>query len=539
MLHALHHAVCCVHLLKEHVFVRTKYCRLNRHNALPPIWKKAMSDYVSEGGYLFDKDTRTVKKLYNTTLYKRSITTSVDVIRYRILSLRCLVAIVKKKDITLFHHVPTDMHRYSTQFRKEYGKGAVLFYKLYFYTLLLKIQKHYTQFDEIIARINRMIPYRTIYTEYDRIFVKTIGIDPIWFGMLISLEIRIHTKCDRTISLNVIRSCMNDSINRYIEKEIDRSTALMLERRDKKTQDAEKATSDHTSVQASAHSSDTVDTMSTSTQSTQDIVLANTIEDDLRMCDDTECDFTEHVTNVKWKKEIDIKNMYNHLKEAKGKTDEPKTEDKTKTVYNARSAHVYPSMTGMECTDDKPQLESGHEDQNQTADSNDKTNDDKTANADSAKDTTISRPEPTTNSNVNENVNDNVNTSANANASVSASNAQNSLRYCTQETELRTKLDEQCKMNKQLCDYVNLLVREVNSLKQTISQNQLQIHEQCQLQSQLQAQLQAQLQTQMQSQLQLQNQYAMQYQQYSVQAPFQGQLGQDQNGNPVFFYVAQ
>lgn len=538
--------------MKEHVFVRTKYCRMDRHNALPPIWKKAMSDYVSEGGYLFDKDTRTVKKLYNTTLYKRSITTSVDVIRYRILSLRCLVAIVKKKDISLFHHVPTDMHRYSTQFRKEYGKGAVLFYKLYFYTLLLKIQKHYTQFNEIIARINRMIPYRTIYTEYDRIFVKTIGIDPIWFGMLISLEIRIHTKCDRTISLNVIRSCMNDSINRHIEKEIDRSTALMLEMRDKKTQDAAKAASDQTSVQASAHSSDTVDTMSTSTQSTQDIVLANTIEDDLRMCDDTECDFTEHVTNVKWKKEIDIKNMYNHLKEAKGKTDEPKTdepktddlktEDKTKTVYNARSAPVYPSMTGVECIDDKPQLENGHEDQNQTADSNDKTNDDKTANVDSAQDITTSRQEPTNAIAIaNSNVNDSVNTSASA--SVSASNAQNSLRYCTQETELRTKLDEQCKMNKQLCDYVNLLVREVNSLKQTISQNQLQLHEQCQLQSQLQAQLQAQLQSQiqaqMQSQLQLQNQYAVQYQQYPVQAPFQGQLGQDQNGNPVFFYVAQ
>lgn len=506
-----------------------------------------MSDYVSEGGYLFDKDTRTVKKLYNTTLYKRSITTSVDVIRYRILSLRCLVAIVKKKDITLFHHVPTDMHRYSAQFRKEYGKGAVLFYKLYFYTLLLKIQKHYTQFDEIIARINRMIPYRTIYTEYDRIFVKTIGIDPIWFGMLISLEIRIHTKCDRTISLNVIRSCMNDSINRHIEKEIDRSTALMLERRDKKTQDASKAASDQTSVQATVHSSDTVDTMSTSTQSTQDIVLANTIEDDLRMCEDTECDFAEHVTNVKWKKEIDIKNMYNHLKEAKSKIDEPKTEDKTKTVYNARGALVYPSMTGMECTDDKPQLESGHEDQKQTVDSNDKTNDDKinddkTTNADSAQDITTSRLEPTSSIAIaNSNVNDSVNASAsvslnvNASASVSASNAQNSLRYCTQETELRTKLDEQCKMNKQLCDYVNLLVREVNSLKQTISQNQLQLHEQCQLQ----AQLQAQLQTQMQSQLQLQNQYAMQYQQYPVQAPFQGQLGQDQNGNPVFFYVAQ
>lgn len=47
---------------------------MNKHIALPPIWKKAMSDYVSEGGYLFDKDTRTVKKLYNTTLYKRSMT---------------------------------------------------------------------------------------------------------------------------------------------------------------------------------------------------------------------------------------------------------------------------------------------------------------------------------------------------------------------------------------------------------------------------------------------------------------------------------
>lgn len=174
------------------------------------------NEYKSEGGYVFEKENRTIKKVVNGILFKRCIASSRDVLKYRIFSLRCLLSIIHQRGFKIFHLVPTDMYTYSVRFKKMTNKNDLLFYKLYFYNMLLETQKRYTQFDYLIDKIEKSYSYRHVYTEYDRIFRDIIGINSIWFGMLISLEIHIHSCSDKMISLDTIRAAMNDSINRHI-----------------------------------------------------------------------------------------------------------------------------------------------------------------------------------------------------------------------------------------------------------------------------------------------------------------------------------
>lgn len=171
------------------------------------------NDCLSQNGYKLDKDQKTITKVVDGVCYKRSIKNTRDIVKYRVFSLRCILSIIQNRGFNIYHYVPVDMHNYSVRFRSMLKQKEMLFYKLYFYNLLLEVQKKYKQFDCIIDKIKNSYSYKAIYHEYDEIFRKTVGIHPIWFGLIVSLEIYIHNRTDRLISLDLIRSAMNDNIN--------------------------------------------------------------------------------------------------------------------------------------------------------------------------------------------------------------------------------------------------------------------------------------------------------------------------------------
>ena len=171
------------------------------------------NDCLSQNGYKLDKDQKTITKVVDGVCYKRSIKNTRDIVKYRVFSLRCILSIIQNRGFNIYHYVPVDMYNYSVKFRSMLKHKEMLFYKLYFYNLLLEVQKKYKQFDCIIDKIKNSYSYKAIYHEYDEIFRKTVGIHPIWFGLIVSLEIYIHNRTDRMISLDLIRSAMNDNIN--------------------------------------------------------------------------------------------------------------------------------------------------------------------------------------------------------------------------------------------------------------------------------------------------------------------------------------
>lgn len=187
------------------------------------------NEYVSRGGYIFNKGEHMVKKIVNGKIFKRSINSTRDALRYRLFSLRCLLSIVRDQGFSLYHLVPTDMHEYNIKFRSTNNKNDILFYKLYFYSMLLEIQKKYTQFDYLIDQIKKSNTYRNVYSEYDRIFKDVTGLNSVWFGLLISLEIYIHNCTDRLISLDIIKSVMNDPINKYIMEQTENDNKVMFD----------------------------------------------------------------------------------------------------------------------------------------------------------------------------------------------------------------------------------------------------------------------------------------------------------------------
>ena len=172
--------------------------------------------YVSEGGYMFVPERKAVIKKHNNITYTRQISSIRDIIKSRIFSVRCLLSITNDCGFSLFHLVPRDMHIYSLKFKDVRKNNDLFFYKVYFYSVLMDIQCKFPQFSYIIDRMETVSTYRAVYGDYDRIFKDVTGIDPIWFGLVVSLEAKIHNTTDKIIPLSLIRSIMNDSIHAYI-----------------------------------------------------------------------------------------------------------------------------------------------------------------------------------------------------------------------------------------------------------------------------------------------------------------------------------
>lgn len=320
--------------------------------------------YVSENGYLFNKDTKTVKKLVDGLVYQRKISSCLDVIRYRILSLRCLLALATQRGFAIYHFVPVDMHEFKVKFNTTYNKSTVVFFKLYFYNLLIEVKKKYTQFERLEARAQKSLPYTVVYTEYDEIFRKSFGIDPVCFGLIISLEIRIHTSTDRIITIENITTALKDSVNVYMTDCIDSEKMSPLPKG-----------VDDTGIQSNS------DCDQQNTQPVQIIqkvppqhyvVKKDTIEYDMRKSRDVQS------------QPIDYGNLYKY-----------------------------------DVDNDKKSLPTENETQ------------------------------------------------------VSDTAACDSLMYNTPESILKSRLDEQCAINSQLYDYINLLIGEVTNLKTCLYKNQV------------------------------------------------------------------
>ena len=135
--------------------------------------------------YYIDIDKKICIKYTSCHYYTLKINNSRDALRYRLFSIIGLIKLVEKDDITTEYNIPTELHQSFLQFKKTTpGKTKYFFYKLYFLELIIKLKQLYSAFSQLDEhhQIHKLIK------EFDNIFLNTYGINPIWYGMAIKIE---------------------------------------------------------------------------------------------------------------------------------------------------------------------------------------------------------------------------------------------------------------------------------------------------------------------------------------------------------------
>lgn len=166
--------------------------------------------------FLYDVDVgnKQISRNYLGHCYTRRIRSPRDTIKYRVLAARSLLAVCENRGFDIFHFVPRDQHQALITYRAEIGSQKYTdtgFFKSYFATLIARLLPYYPQLETCREHLRSAETYVRLYSLFDLFFRKTLLRDPIYLGMAISLELRIHQDVGRTLPLECIRAVYGSS----------------------------------------------------------------------------------------------------------------------------------------------------------------------------------------------------------------------------------------------------------------------------------------------------------------------------------------
>lgn len=170
--------------------------------------------------YQIDKELKKITREYDNLIYTRQMRSPRDVIKYRILAARCLIALNEQEGFPIFHLVPSDQHEMAMRYKAALnGKvfSDVNFYKLYFSDLFKRLYLYYPElktFDNLVTNYSRS--FVKLYAEFDKFVKFKLGKEPLYIGMAISLELRISQHLGKFFSLESIQEIFNDPIFNFI-----------------------------------------------------------------------------------------------------------------------------------------------------------------------------------------------------------------------------------------------------------------------------------------------------------------------------------
>lgn len=165
--------------------------------------------------YRIDKDAKKITKVSNNLVYSRQIKNPRDVIKYRILAARCLIALSEDEGFQIYHLVPLDQHLMAMEYKSLLnGKtfSDVNFYKVYFSNVFQRLYPYYPElraYDHLL--MDRSRSFVKLYSEFDKFFKTRIGKEPLYVGMAVSLELRIP-HIIRFLSLKTIKEIFTNPI---------------------------------------------------------------------------------------------------------------------------------------------------------------------------------------------------------------------------------------------------------------------------------------------------------------------------------------
>lgn len=199
---------------------------------------KTIKDYkISENDYIIKVSSFNrhkilgVSKSFKGFNYDRNIRSPRDILKYRLFSIRLLIALKINKGFYLFHFLPKDNHDFNVMFKEKNNidykidKFNDLYcFKSYFVFLMRNLIKLDRTFNDIFLNedlnlfnldifLNKDLifkkDFRDIYSRYDHLFKTLYRFDPVYLGLFASLEFRIKQNIDKYVPVSLINDLFN------------------------------------------------------------------------------------------------------------------------------------------------------------------------------------------------------------------------------------------------------------------------------------------------------------------------------------------